>query len=139
MKYIDGEEGIFIYLNPTLVKEHSEDIYGYCRKDNSFPDQTTTDQFFDDQLFEAYRELGFSLGMMLCGEGQMDEQRLYDLSATLRANQAGFARQRFLQGKESWGNRSFPMKRFEAGDFASPLVSVMIPCHHFSDFVTIGD
>jgi len=89
VKYIDGEEGIFIYLKSTLVKELSEDIYGYRRKDNSFPDQTTTDQFFDEQQFEAYRELGFSIGTMLFGEGPMDEQRLHDLSATLQANQAG--------------------------------------------------
>ncbi|WP_419174035.1 hypothetical protein [Desulfosediminicola sp.] len=88
IKYINGEEGSFIYVKSTLVKELSEDIYGYKRKDGSFPDQTTNDQFFDEQQFEAYRELGFSIGMMLFGDEPMTEEGLQSMPAVLRARQA---------------------------------------------------
>ena len=30
-----------------------------------FPQQSTTDQFFDDAQWESYRKLGFSLGQAL--------------------------------------------------------------------------
>lgn len=89
LKYINGEEGIFIYVKSTLVKELSEDIYGYRRKNNRFPDQTTTDQFFDEQQFEAYRELGYSIGMLLFGHEPLDEEKLQSLPAILRAKQSG--------------------------------------------------
>lgn len=91
VKYITGEEGVFIYVKSTLFKGLSEDIYGYRRKDSSFPDQTTTDQFFDEQQFEAYRELGFAIGMMLFGDEGMDEQRLKHLPSLIRARQAELA------------------------------------------------
>lgn len=39
-----------------------EDIYGYKRANPDFPDQTTSDQFFDEAQFEAYRELNYGIG-----------------------------------------------------------------------------
>ena len=38
------------------------DIYGYKLTHDSFPDESTGDQFFDEKQFEAYRELGYQLG-----------------------------------------------------------------------------
>jgi hypothetical protein len=53
--------GKLIYIKTTLTKDLPADIYGYKGANESFPDQTTADQFFDEAQFEAYRELGYQL------------------------------------------------------------------------------
>ncbi|MFQ5743658.1 MAG: hypothetical protein ACE5HV_08735 [Acidobacteriota bacterium] len=60
--------GILIYLKTTLTGLLTEDIYGYKRAHSSFPDQTTSDQFFDETQFEAYRELGYQLTLAMLKE-----------------------------------------------------------------------
>lgn len=60
--YPDGTTpGKLIYLKTTLTKGLPADIYGYKSADRTFPDQTTSDQFFDEKQLEAYRELGYQL------------------------------------------------------------------------------
>jgi len=61
--YKSGLRGIIVYINTTLVEGLTEDIYAYQRMNPAFPDQGTADQFFDEQQFEAYRELGLQLGV----------------------------------------------------------------------------
>lgn len=57
--YADGSEGRLIYITTTFFKQLSADLYGYRKEHPAFPDEPTTDQFFDEKQFEAYRELGF--------------------------------------------------------------------------------
>ncbi len=58
-----GEKhGILIYLKTTLTDNLPADLYGYRSANPQFPDQSTGDQFFDEQQFEAYRELGYRIG-----------------------------------------------------------------------------
>jgi hypothetical protein len=61
--YRDGNNthGTLIYLKTTLTKNLPADIYGYKSANESFPNQTTADQFFNEEQFEAYRELGYQL------------------------------------------------------------------------------
>ncbi len=61
--YEDGKMGKLIYINTTLIAGLPESIYAYQRTNPSFPDQGTGDQFFDEQQFEAYRELGENVGV----------------------------------------------------------------------------
>ena len=49
-------------LKSTLSPDLPEDVLGYARKDPNFPDETTADQFFVEDQFEAYRELGYRAG-----------------------------------------------------------------------------
>ncbi len=58
----EAKTGLLIYIKTTLPADLPEDIYGYKRQNRSFPDETTMDQVFDEQQFEAYRELGLQLG-----------------------------------------------------------------------------
>ncbi|MDP3479333.1 MAG: hypothetical protein Q8R88_06150 [Desulfoprunum sp.] len=51
-----------LYLTTTVFPVLPEGIYGYKRTNPDFPDQTTSDQFFDEAQFEAYRELGYGAG-----------------------------------------------------------------------------
>jgi len=60
--YENGDKAHLIYITTTLINNLPEDIYTYQRKNPSFPDQGTGDQFFDERQFEAYRELGFQIG-----------------------------------------------------------------------------
>ncbi len=61
ISYSDGSKAVLVYIKPCLLSGLSEDVYGYQRQHLSFPHQSTTDQFFDEAQFEAYRELGFQI------------------------------------------------------------------------------
>jgi len=60
--YESGKEGTLLYIKTTVIAGLPEDIYGYKRVNESFPDESTSDQFFDERQFEAYRELGYQIG-----------------------------------------------------------------------------
>jgi hypothetical protein len=47
----------------------SADIYSYWRANPSFPDEPTSEQFFAEPQFEAYRALGRQIMAGLLGEG----------------------------------------------------------------------
>lgn len=59
-----GPNGTLIYLKPSLKNQRKEavDLLNYKTTDNSFPQQTTADQWFDESQFESYRKLGFETG-----------------------------------------------------------------------------
>jgi hypothetical protein len=64
-----NKKGKLIYMTTTFFKELSADLYAYRKCNDAFPDQPTSDQFFDEKQFEAYRELGFQTACrMMCGE-----------------------------------------------------------------------
>ncbi len=63
--YADGSRGFLLYLKTTLIKEVSFKVKGYAALNPDFPDQTTSDQFFDEVQFEAYRALGYRLAMQM--------------------------------------------------------------------------
>lgn len=53
-----SEEGVLIYVKPALTGDEPEDLTQYQAASPTFPHETTTDQFFDDNQWEAYRKLG---------------------------------------------------------------------------------
>jgi hypothetical protein len=57
--YADGSTGKLVYLTTTLFKGLRLRLLGYKSANRDFPDQSTADQFFDEDQFEAYRELGY--------------------------------------------------------------------------------
>lgn len=79
IEYIDGKEPAkLIYIKTTITRGLPEDIYGYRRAHPTYPDQSTSDQFFDEPQFEAYRELGFQIGKSLCaGEIQQNMEAFF--------------------------------------------------------------
>jgi len=62
VRYSDGSSGHLIYITTTLFKGLGLAALGYKAGNPDFPDQSTADQFFDDAQFEAYRQLGYSVG-----------------------------------------------------------------------------
>ena len=65
-----AQEGTLILLKPTMVKELPQDVYSYKMSNPNFPQQPTSDQFFDETQFEAYRELGKHITQQM-----LDEQK----------------------------------------------------------------
>jgi hypothetical protein len=57
--YADGRTGHLVYLTTALCKGLRLKLLGYKGAHRDFPDQSTADQFFDEEQFEAYRELGY--------------------------------------------------------------------------------
>lgn len=49
---------LLVYIKPTLVGDETPDIAHYHTANQNFPQQTTTDQFFDEAQWESYRKLG---------------------------------------------------------------------------------
>ncbi len=60
--YPDGDEpGTLIFIKTVMIKRLRLEVKGYRGANPDFPDQSTADQFFDDEQFEAYRELGYRI------------------------------------------------------------------------------
>lgn len=61
IRYPEGTEGTLIYLKSSLTDEALRDVslLYYHRANATFPHESTTDQFFTEQQFEAYRALGY--------------------------------------------------------------------------------
>ncbi|WP_293268861.1 patatin-like phospholipase family protein [Neptunomonas sp.] len=60
--------GHLIYIKPTLINGLSPDVLSYKKLHPTFPHQSTVDQFFTEQQFEAYRELGYYLGWQMLND-----------------------------------------------------------------------
>jgi hypothetical protein len=63
--------GHLIYIKPTLIDGLSPDVLSYKRLHPTFPHQSTVDQFFTEQQFEAYRELGYYLGWQMLNDNKV--------------------------------------------------------------------
>ena len=85
----DSDEGVLVLLKSTVFPGLSADLVGYRRQFPDFPNQSTSDQFFDERQFEAYRELGFQTAMALLShlaihpEALMDRDHLRTTAAAL--------------------------------------------------------
>jgi hypothetical protein len=55
------EIGYLFYCKSSLTGDEPQHLHEYRVKHPSFPHQTTADQWFDEQQFEAYRELGYHI------------------------------------------------------------------------------
>jgi hypothetical protein len=61
-KAVDGDDAVngqVLYIKPTFYgKLETRDVYNYATTHNTFPHETTADQFFSESQFESYRALG---------------------------------------------------------------------------------
>lgn len=67
IRYADGSTGQILYLRPMMCEGLSADIYTYWRGHPLFPDEPTSNQFFGEAQFEAYRALGWEIASRLTG------------------------------------------------------------------------
>ena len=59
IRYGDDETGILIYIKASLSGDENDYVLDYKRRNPTFPHESTVDQFFNEEQFEAYRALGF--------------------------------------------------------------------------------
>ncbi len=55
----DEPEGVILYVKASMTGDEWPDIRQYADAHKDFPHETTADQFFDENQFEAYRHLGY--------------------------------------------------------------------------------
>jgi hypothetical protein len=63
--YNDGSHGVLIYVKATVIRQMDFTTAGYLANNPAFPHQTTVDQFFDPDQFDAYRFLGYESGVQM--------------------------------------------------------------------------
>jgi len=74
----DGPPGLLVIVKPRRVKGLPLEVTGYAARNQDFPQQTTADQFFDEEQWEAYHQLGLFVGQWLTA------QRLEELARAVR-------------------------------------------------------
>ncbi|MEM7083020.1 MAG: patatin-like phospholipase family protein [Pseudomonadota bacterium] len=97
----DGHQyGLILYLKNSLTEKvvsNYVDIRQYAAEHSAFPHQTTGDQFFDENQFEAYRHLGYCVanrfratlwGLFDPQTGRLNHARVRELAVSIRAAQA---------------------------------------------------
>jgi hypothetical protein len=57
--YPGGRKGSLIYIKASLTGDENDYIFDYKKRYADFPHETTLDQMFTEEQFEAYRALGF--------------------------------------------------------------------------------
>ncbi|MEL7024257.1 MAG: patatin-like phospholipase family protein [Pseudomonadota bacterium] len=72
IRYADGSTGEILYIKPMIRQKLSADIYAYQKAHPEFPNQSTANQFFDAQQFDAYRELGRQITSGIAGSKPID-------------------------------------------------------------------
>jgi hypothetical protein len=58
---VDGSaapDGVIVYIKPACYGDEPRDIYEYFKRSETFPHESTADQFFSESQFESYRMLG---------------------------------------------------------------------------------
>jgi hypothetical protein len=65
-----AQDGILVYLKPSLTGDEPLDVLHYATTDPTFPHQTTVDQFFGEAQFESYRRLGAHIVERICEAGK---------------------------------------------------------------------
>ena len=59
ISYPGDRKGILIYIKSSLTGDENDYVFHYKKRYSAFPHETTLDQLFTEEQFEAYRALGF--------------------------------------------------------------------------------
>jgi hypothetical protein len=65
ISYPNRGEGILIYIKASLTGDENDYVFDYKKRYSAFPHETTLDQLFTEEQFEAYRALGFHAAFRL--------------------------------------------------------------------------
>jgi hypothetical protein len=68
-----NRQGFIIVIKPTLTSTEPCDVRQYGFQNRSFPQQSTSDQWFDEAQFESYRKLGLVSAQELFADSSKDE------------------------------------------------------------------
>jgi hypothetical protein len=65
IRYSASEIGQLVYIKNTITGDEDIYIHEYRSRSPTFPHETTADQFFTEEQYEAYRALGYHIGYRL--------------------------------------------------------------------------
>ncbi|MBC8031023.1 MAG: hypothetical protein H7Z16_12995 [Pyrinomonadaceae bacterium] len=63
---VPAEDGTIIYVKPVFYGNEPRDIYHYGMTHDTFPHESTVDQWFSETQFESYRKLGSHIIDSIC-------------------------------------------------------------------------
>ena len=89
--YPDKTESTLILLKTTMIQGLGLLLKGYKGAHPDFPDQSTADQFFDEEQFEAYRELGYEIAKRMIEDDERVGLKALLASCTSTGGQTGRA------------------------------------------------
>ena len=70
IRYGDNEVGHLLYIKSSVTGDEYEYVRAYRAKHPAFPHEPTSDQFFSETQFEAYRALGYQIGDQVLANDQ---------------------------------------------------------------------
>ncbi|MEW6126637.1 MAG: hypothetical protein AB1757_06320 [Acidobacteriota bacterium] len=73
-----GNQGVIIVIKPSLVEKESVDLRQYMRQNKDFPQQSTSDLWYDEAQFESYRKLGEWCAQIMIEELKLDKSLTKD-------------------------------------------------------------
>jgi hypothetical protein len=68
VRYPDAPEGLMLVLKPRVAGIEPLDILNYKEASPDFPQQSTTNQFYDEAQWESYRSLGYFIAQEIFRE-----------------------------------------------------------------------
>jgi hypothetical protein len=63
---VPAEDGMIVYVKPVFYGDEPRDIYHYAMTHETFPHESTVDQWFSETQFESYRKLGSHIIDIIC-------------------------------------------------------------------------
>jgi len=88
IRYPDDSSATLIYLKTTLIEDLPLGLLGYRGANPAFPDQSTADQFFDEEQFDAYRELGYRIAAAMLSDEQARDRIAAVLGPSLASDRS---------------------------------------------------
>jgi hypothetical protein len=73
-----------VLVKPKLIQSLPVDVKQYADAHEAFPQEPTSDQFFDEAQWESYRKLGFEIGTRIFSGDKGDAISHYVESGTQR-------------------------------------------------------
>ncbi|OAF02564.1 hypothetical protein AYJ54_26660 [Bradyrhizobium centrolobii] len=62
----DRQRGVLVYIKSSLSGDENDYVMAYKSRNPAFPQESTMEQLFSEEQFEAYRALGEHIGRRLC-------------------------------------------------------------------------
>lgn len=125
IRYHDGAFSHLVYLKSAVTGREATELLKYVQREKLFPNDPTTDQLYDDDQCEAYRQLGLAAsGSMVAGQPNVLAEkpfhevaelwRMFRLAAAREPSVGGLLKQLASDRKRA-ESESEVKKRFDAG------------------------
>jgi hypothetical protein len=92
IRYPSGDAGILLYVKPTVTGDEPPDVQQYRTRNTAFPNESTTDQFYDEAQWESYRRLGLHAAQQIFAFVEQEDSSMRDSADRV-----------FAEASQRWG------------------------------------